>query len=247
VCIALPIGGLEFFFLKPYRRASTGLDFGSRRPVAWSRAAVKLLGLGVTLALVAALYLLFPEYQGDFYSRYWEFLQMLGILLVVGAVPYFVVVDRHMVEPRDGYWQVGMVALGRWGSVDDKVVQQHFLGWAVKAFFLALMFVYLTNDMEFLQTLDLSLVFNSFKNFYDVVWRYIFVVDVAFVSCGYLLTLRVLDSHIRSTEATTLGWIVALACYQPFWGFVNGAYLNYENGTAWGSWRPERTDPGLPV
>jgi len=236
LCVAVPIGALELLFLKTHQRVSTGLDLASQREIAWNRCAVKLLGLSATMGLVGGFYLVLPEYQGDFYVRYWAFLRNLGAIVLVGSVPYFVVVDRWMKHPQDGYWHVGMIALGQWRRTDRKVVQQHFLGWAVKAFFLALMFVFLTNDMEFLQTVELSLVFDSFKNFYDAVWRYIFVVDVAFVCCGYLLTLRVLDSHIRSTEATTLGWVVALACYQPFWGFVNGAYLNYDNGTAWGYW-----------
>jgi hypothetical protein len=235
-CIALPIGLLEFLLLKTHRRGSTGLDFASPRPVAWGRSIVKLVGLTSTLAAVGAFYYVLPEYQGDFYAQYWAFLKIVGLALLLGGVPYFILVDRHMTESRDGYWHMGMLVLGQWRAVDRKVVQQHLLGWAVKAFFLALMFVYLTHDIEFLQTIELSLVFDSFRNFYDVAWRYLFAVDVAFVCCGYLLTLRVLDSHIRSTDATTLGWVAALVCYQPFWSFVQRTYLNYENGTSWGYW-----------
>jgi protein-S-isoprenylcysteine O-methyltransferase Ste14 len=56
------------------------------------------------------------------------------------------------------------------------------------------------------------------------------------VSVGYLATLRLTDTHIRSTEPTLLGWVVALACYQPFWGFVSGQYLPYRTGYDWQQW-----------
>ena len=51
-----------------------------------------------------------------------------------------------------------------------------------------------------------------------------------------MLTIRLFDSHIRSTEPTFLGWFVALECYQPFWSFSSGHYLQYGTGKTWESW-----------
>jgi len=53
---------------------------------------------------------------------------------------------------------------------------------------------------------------------------------------GYIFTLRVLDSHIRSTDPSLLGWAVAISCYQPFWSFWSSYYIQYEDKTAWGFW-----------
>src|SRR5262249_51508125 len=52
---------------------------------------------------------------------------------------------------------------------------------------------------------------------------------------GYLLTIRLADAHIRSTETTLLGWLVALVCYPPFWPFVAERFLPYDSQSVfWG-------------
>jgi protein-S-isoprenylcysteine O-methyltransferase Ste14 len=56
-----------------------------------------------------------------------------------------------------------------------------------------------------------------------------------FVSVGYLMTMKIFDSHIRTTEPTILGWLVAPQCYQPFWGFSSGNYLQYDDDFYWGN------------
>jgi protein-S-isoprenylcysteine O-methyltransferase Ste14 len=55
-------------------------------------------------------------------------------------------------------------------------------------------------------------------------------------SLGYLLTFRLLDSHIRSTDPTTLGWLVCLVCYVPFWGVMRNSYFTYDDDLYWGHW-----------
>jgi len=127
--LAVPIIILEALFLKPYRRASTGMDFSSKHPWDLQRTAIKLLGFYFTVALVALVYWLFPEYRRDCYNNYWAFVRMVLPSLLIVAIPYFILVDHFMVNPKDGYWNAAMVVLGRWSKIDRKVFGQHLLGW----------------------------------------------------------------------------------------------------------------------
>jgi hypothetical protein len=67
-----------------------------------------------------------------------------------------------------------------------------------------------------------------------------FVIDVQIGTVGYLLTLRPLDSHIRSGNPFLAGWLAALICYPPFvWGILgaDGQILSYEVfGAKWDYW-----------
>ncbi len=107
-----------------------------------------------------------------------------------------------MYEPHDGYWHSGMAILGRFERVDGALLRQHALGWIIKGFFLPLMFVYLTNIIGAI--LATSYV-DGFLSFYHLVWNLSFAVDLLFATLGYCLTLRVIDSQIRSADSTFFG------------------------------------------
>ena len=102
----MPIVVLELLFSRTYQRPSTGLDFSRPRRLDAGRITVKLVGLCATLAILGFLYWLFPEYDEKFYSR---FRNLIGYalpflpLLIVASIPYFVFVDRRMIDPKDGY------------------------------------------------------------------------------------------------------------------------------------------------
>jgi protein-S-isoprenylcysteine O-methyltransferase Ste14 len=52
------------------------------------------------------------------------------------------------------------------------------------------------------------------------------MVDMGLVCVGYIFSLRLLDSHLRAADQTLTGWIAALICYEPFWGFVRLGFLS---------------------
>lgn len=225
---------LDFFFLKVHRRPTTGLNFDQRTP-SLLRALIKLFGLVGSIGFVALCYWLFPEYHGDFYAPYWELISIILPLWLIAAPFYFYKIDMHMIKPEDGYWNMGQLLLLQLNKVNSKALWQHLLGWVVKGFFLPLMFVYFCNDLSKLQTFDLMSL-HSFQNFFDFFYSSIFLIDVGIVSIGYLMSFRLFDSHLRSSEPTMLGWVVALACYEPFWSLVGKQYLDYNHGSSWGAW-----------
>ncbi|MCX2781499.1 isoprenylcysteine carboxyl methyltransferase [Microbulbifer thermotolerans] len=238
VCTALavPIILLEWLFLKPYRNASAGLDFSRRKQGSARRAAVKLLGFYASVGLVAFVYWLFPEYHGSFYDNYFAVVKTVLPWWLLLAVPYFYWLDGHMLKPRDGYWHLGSWLLGRRDDVDGRAIGQLLLGWLVKLFFLPLMFVYLGNNLTTLLNFDFSQLVGSFRAVFDFTFNFLYYIDLLFVTVGYVCTLRLFDSHIRTAEPSFLGWGVALIGYQPFWGSFSGLYLKYDEGPAWGYW-----------
>ena len=234
---ALTVIVLEGVFLKRFFSPAPGSDAALGRSVNWRRITVKLLGLYGTLGVLALAYAAFPEYRGNFFSRYWEMLQTVFWPMVILSVPYFIVIDRGLAEPEDGTWHAGQFFLGNWGQSDKKILGQHALGWLVKAFFLPLMYTYFTNDLIRLREADLHAATTGFMEFFQLANDLIFFVDVGLTTAGYLLTMRLFDSHIRSTEPTFFGWWVALVCYKPFWGSISNGYLWYEgDGYQWTQW-----------
>src|SRR6202030_2922435 len=140
----------DLWFLKVHRRPSTGLNFKQSN---WDagRVYIKLLGFAATVATVAAGYWLIPEYSTPIYAPYWPLVYNGWPLL---AVPYFVVLDRYMIEPHDGYWHIGLFVLGRWHEIAWRAVANHGLEWVIKAFFLPLMFIQMVQMARALTQFD---------------------------------------------------------------------------------------------
>ncbi len=234
---------LELVFLRTWRRSSTGFDFSKPHAPRHGRAVAKIVGFYATLAFGLGIYALFTEYHGSFYDLYYQMLRRVLPVVAVLALPYFLVLERYDQRPHDGYWQMSLVLRGRFGAIDRKVLGQHLLGWTVKVFFTPLMFIYCSNAISRLRTFDVHSIFLTFNSFFDFSYDTFYNFDVILAVTGYLVTVRLLDSHIRSTEPTFLGWAVALGCYQPFWSFIEGNYLTYgAGGTTWGYWLA-----GMPV
>ncbi len=148
IALALPIIILEYIFLKTYKRPTTGLNFKIKNAANIKRITVKIVGLYGTIGFVALVYWLFPIYRSDFYNNYWVFIKYIALILLVGGIPYFIILDKYLVDPCDSYWHFGMIMLGQWKDRDIKIIKQHLLGWIIKLFFLPLMFCSLIIDIN---------------------------------------------------------------------------------------------------
>lgn len=230
----LAIFAVDLGWQRVYRRPSTGLDLAYDDP-SWSRTLVKYVGLLASAGLVGACYWLLPQYRDGSFDDYFRALRLVAIPWAVLALPYFHFVDRHMREPRDGYWQMGCLVLLRCRTVDRRVIVQHLLGWAIKGFFMALMWSFLCDDLRWLFLFDFAAL-GSFPDAYEFLYRAIYLVDVGIGTLGYAMAFRITDTHIRTAEPTMLGWLVALACYPPFWSSITYRYLPYGTGYTWTTW-----------
>ncbi|MCP3733678.1 protein-S-isoprenylcysteine O-methyltransferase [Sphingomonas sp. RP10(2022)] len=234
---ALPMVGWSLLVDKVHRSASTGIDWHAPKPLIETRDAslTKLAGLFVTWGGIAVIYGLGPFYwEGNFAFAMWCFSWAVPVVAVI-AVPYVLWLDRYLVEPRDGAWHVGAWLTGQ-GGVDPRAIHDHLRNWAVKGFFLAFMLAVVPgNYAGFIRTPPATLT--------DPVaiaqWliALMFVIDVAFATVGYILTLRPLDAHIRSANPFAAAWTAALMCYPPFILMDGGGPLDYHRGTQeWMDW-----------
>ena len=234
---ALVIAGTELLALKAGPRASLGLAAAPLQPSSVYSTVLRLLGLLVTLTAIGLVYWLLPEYHGRFYEPYWRFLKIIAWPMLLLAPWYLLWIGRRSDTSRDPYFQLGRLLLGRdWERIDQRVLRAHCLGWTVKAFFLPLMVVYIGQEIVAVSNAFHSLSWNTLS-LYHFLYELAFYIDLLFCVLGYTLTLRLLDTHIRSTEPTAIGWIAALICYQPFYSLIGNRYLKYDDsGIMWDSW-----------
>jgi protein-S-isoprenylcysteine O-methyltransferase Ste14 len=234
--VAAPIVILDVLVLRVHRRASTGLDWDQAFAPDYARVGTKLLGLALTIGLIAFAYWQLPEYHGAFYDPFYRCLRRIWLPLVVAAPAYVTLVDGIMLQPRDAYWQVGRAILGHKSDVRGPEVANHFRGWLVKAFFLPLMLVWMHGQMRSLIHFDFTGISATNLHLYDFFYEIIFGVDLILATAGYALSFRVIDTHIRSAEPTMIGWVVALFCYQPFYSLMETQFVRYSNDFGFGAW-----------
>jgi len=230
----LPVVALELLVGRAYRHASAGLLWDRSAPIDIGRSAVKLLGLAATLAGLALCYWAFPLYHGDFYQPLWDLLYRYGVYGLIAAIPYFLLIDARMQQPEDGYWQVGMLLLCRFARIDRAELARHVRTWVIKGFYTPLMFGALVEGILVFYHFDFFRTDGSFQAVYFFASNLLFTVDLVFALAGYLLTVRLLDAHVRSAEPTVLGWLAAIICYEPFWTVIASRFLRFEDDMPWG-------------
>ncbi|MGE4251443.1 MAG: isoprenylcysteine carboxylmethyltransferase family protein [Parvibaculaceae bacterium] len=222
----------EIALFKTQANPSTGLSPALLRPFSAERTFRKLIGFLATLSAVGVAYWLLSEYQGDFYDPYWAALRLCVPWILLLSPVYIAYVDRRQVEPEDAYAAIGaMVVHGRLPRLGHEL-RQHILGWIVKAFFLPLMFVYLCSSLASVWALLADGSPDGLFGWYRTAIEAVYLFDVLFAAIGYVVTLRVLDTHIRTVEPTVLGWVACLLCYQPFYA-ITSRYLPFGDAERW--------------
>ena len=243
---AVPMAAWSVLVDKVHLRPSTGIDWSLKRPLAevMPVAVVKLCGLWATWAILAAFYGLARWYWSGNYLFAMEVLTFAIVPLVALSVPYVIWLDRVLVEPRDGTWHFGAFLLG-WGATGPRVldrgaIAKHWRAWIIKGFFGAFMISILPPGFAQIVEADLGQVIGNPVDFAILLVTLLFVIDVQIGTVGYLLTLRPLDSHIRSGNPLLAGWLAALLCYPPFvWGIIgpDNQVLSYEFAApGWAHW-----------
>lgn len=226
---------------KVHRNPSTGIDWTQVRPwrETWDISVAKLTGLWLTWGGMAAIFALFRVWWDTRYANYPFALACLGLsapVLFVSSVPYVLWLDRRLVDPKDGAWSLGAWLMGLPGY-DTAAIHNHLRSWAVKGFFLAFMLGVVPTGFGQVIAADPRALVQDPLALVGYCVTFMFVVDVAFATAGYILTFRPLDSHIRSANPYAAGWTAALICYPPFVLMGEGGVLDYHPGSAdWTQW-----------
>jgi hypothetical protein len=230
---------VDHFWFRTDRRASSELLQRAENSVSADRILRKLIGFSATMTVVYGVYQLLPEYEDDFYGAAWVAARACAPWLALVSPIYIVYVDRRQASPEDAYAQLGAMILGRFSGIDSVLLGQHALGWLVKAFFLPLMFIYYLDALDVWWNADFSTLGSGFDNIYHLADNSFYLFDLLYAVVGYSLTLRILDTHIRSTDPTFFGWAVCIVCYQPIWTLFDKHYFAYEqDGFNWSDLTP---------
>jgi protein-S-isoprenylcysteine O-methyltransferase Ste14 len=143
-------------------------------------------------------------------------------------------IDRRLVAPRDGAYAFGQWLAGR--PCDRAAMLGHVRAWAVKGFFTAFMLSIVPGNWHELLHREPGIMARDPMAAAFGLITLMFLIDVAFATVGYVLTMRPLDAHIRSANPYLGGWVSALACYPPFVVIARGGIVDYETGGANWSW-----------
>jgi protein-S-isoprenylcysteine O-methyltransferase Ste14 len=225
---------------KVHRRPSTGIDWSAPRP--WREtlddSLTKLAGLWATWAGIALIYATGRFYwEGGFRFAMWCFTIAAPVLFVL-SIPYVLWIDRRLTQRRDGAHALGSWLMGQ--PHDPELIFAHLRAWGVKAFFLAFMLAIAPPGFGDLIRADWHGSLGDPVALARLLITLMFVVDVAFASVGYILTMRPLDAHIRSANPYAVAWMAALMCYPPFILMSAGGPLDYHPGTSdWVYWLRE--------
>jgi protein-S-isoprenylcysteine O-methyltransferase Ste14 len=239
IATGIPMILWSVFVDRVYANPSTGIDWSAPHrddPHIRDVSITKLCGLWVTWALIAAVYCIARWYWRGNYLFAMELFASLIVPLVLVSIPYVVWLDKRLIEPRDGAWHLGAWLTGQDG-VDNEAIYAHLRSWAVKGFFLAFMISIVPGGFRGLLSADFALIQTDPVALAIWLINLMFVVDVAFATVGYALTLKPLDSHIRSAMPYAAGWTAALICYPPFALMYAGGPLDHHFASAeWNYW-----------
>lgn len=227
---------------KVHRNPSTGIDWSDPKP--WREtldiSIAKLAGLWLTWAGIACIYAIGRFYwRGGFAFSMWCFMWAAPVL-AVASIPYTIWLDRYLVQSKDGCWALGAWLMGLKEPIDHDAIWNHLRSWAVKGFFIAFMLAIVPPGFGNFVRGDVGMVLHDPVVAANWLITFMFMIDVAFATAGYILAARPLDSHIRTANPYAAGWTAALICYPPFVLMDVGRPLDYHIGNhgedGWSIW-----------
>jgi protein-S-isoprenylcysteine O-methyltransferase Ste14 len=241
----LPMVLWSIFVDKVHKRPSTGIDWNKRKPLreVMDVSIVKLVGLWTTWGTIAFAYFTAAWYWQGNYRMAMDLMLSAAPFIVIGSIPYVLWLDRYLVEPKDGAFAFGQWLIGgQAGKPAAGAIANHARSWLVKGFFLAFMLSIVPGNFSHMVNFELSNWAREPVLMANFLISLMFVIDVAFATVGYMLTMRPLDAHIRSANPFLAGWVAALICYPPFVLMGGDGPLFYEQDTRdWAFWFADQT------
>ncbi len=224
---------------KVHLNPTTGIDWTSIKPWAATReiSITKLTGLWATWGLIATVYAVGKFYwEGGFTFSMW-FLQTTAPALFAVSIPYILYFDRRAVQPKDDCYVFGCWLMGTDEGKDHEAIYRHLRAWAVKGFFLAFMLAIVPPGFGDFVRGDTAKIWGDPVALANWLITFMFVIDVAFATVGYMLTMKPLDAHIRTANPYAAAWMSALICYPPFILMGDNGPFDYHHGTGdWTMW-----------
>ncbi|MBY0406653.1 MAG: DUF1295 domain-containing protein, partial [Rickettsiales bacterium] len=153
-------------------------------------------------------------------------------VLAVLAVPYVALVDAVMKQPKDRLYEFGCFLLGNESDMDIRGVWHFLLGWTCRGFFLALLFVYAHRSVNALVEMPPLAGDAGVLALYQAAFQLCVALSMVIAISGNVLVLRLMGTHIRSTDSSCFGWWICLVCFQPFKSFLD-LYVRHPGDDTW--------------
>jgi protein-S-isoprenylcysteine O-methyltransferase Ste14 len=169
-------------------------------------------------------------------------------MLIIFLTPFYLMLVDH--DPsKPGESLDGGLALGEWlsGQRHDprqrNAILQFVLGWTVKFFFIPYMLGLAWESLEGFSNWDwpvagfATLTAAEARDFVrETAIYFMGFLDTTIALIGYCLTMRLFNSHIRSTDCSGFGWLVCIICYGPWWLMFYQSYVDYDDDSYWQDW-----------
>jgi protein-S-isoprenylcysteine O-methyltransferase Ste14 len=258
--LALPLTLLFLLVLAAYALPIAVFELYQRRgnllpelTDGWAaRTVTRTLAHYLVFAVMMILVWAMPWYQANFLDSIfaavdWRLAIAAGMLIVFLTPFYLMLVDHDPAKPDETL--DGGLALGDWlsGRRHDprqrNAILQFVLGWTVKYFFIPYMLGLAWESLEGFSNWDwpagglATLTLGEARDFIRETAIYLMgFLDTAIALVGYCLTMRLFNSHIRSTDTSGFGWLVCIICYGPWWLMFYQAYADYDDDSYWQDW-----------
>ncbi len=230
----IPLWIYDFCSLRVHKRPSAGLDRTPNKPEK-GRLMLKLIALYATFMIMGLwYYIIYHYFNADYIKTFCEFVILLAPAIIIGSFIYFRNVDLRQTNPYDEFWHVGCFLTGKWGEVDRKIIYEYLRVWFIKGFFIPYVCIILMRYVEIILSFNWQSI--SFFSIYTLLLDFSYAIDMIYGVLGYVLTCRLTDTHIRSTDKTILGWMVCLMCYGPFHMYFGIGLFPYDDGFHWNHW-----------
>lgn len=183
-----------------------------------------LLGIGFIFFLVW----LFPAYDNATnMSRLRE--AVVPVLVFVVPVSFALIwfTEHVLGEKRDGTFQLGLLARGRWRAIDWPVFFDGVREWLLRCFFLLINFYAAVWYIANLRENGLPDISGDFATFITRLDLAIFGMIVCSILPGYIFASRLIRTELKKVDRTWFGWAINLSCYPPVNAAVFGAWVRY--------------------
>jgi isoprenylcysteine carboxyl methyltransferase (ICMT) family protein YpbQ len=211
-----------------------------------TRTLSRTIALYITFVAMLILAWAMPWYQTYFTDGLFNTIAshwiIIGGLALVAITPvYLTLCDEEPSEKIDGALAVGAWISGRRDLPGQNQAMVYYaLGWLIKFIFIPIMLNFAWDSAETISAWEWPVLTaeslttpEGFGFVYETAMLLIFFVEYIVVVVGYCCTLKLFNTHIRTTDQSGFGWLACLACYGPLWMALYPAYLAYGNQSYW--------------
>lgn len=210
------------------QRANHGPRPTVSRAQLYERCAIKWLGVMGSICGTLIFWWLFPLYHKPDYQPLFDLIPTAMILIAIMLIPYLLYTEWRLGEYNDYAWQIGSLLIGRHAELNKDILRDSVFSILVRAIFLPLNFCYVTSSIQNLRVNELGIFSDNFPLAHASLMSMIYMALIINIVPGYVISSRLINTHMRNIDRSLMGWMVTLICYPPLVSGVFGQLLNYQ-------------------